>query len=67
MLCMALGESLTAISLLHAKDTVKGVTGAVAESEAGVCLALLVQTKQVCKCPLPLTWIGHLAVQLECV
>ena len=33
----------TAISLLHAQDTVRGVTGAVWESEAGVCLALLVQ------------------------
>ena len=40
---MALGESLTAISLLYATDTVRGVTGAVAESEGCVCLALLVQ------------------------
>ena len=45
MLCMALGEPLTAISLLNATDTVRGVTGAVTESEAGVCLALLVQGK----------------------
>ena len=40
---MTLGESLTGVSLLHATDTVLGVTGVVAESEAGVCLALLVQ------------------------
>ena len=43
MPCMTLGESLTAVSLLHATDTVRGVAGAVTESEAGVCLALLVQ------------------------
>ena len=42
---MALGESLTGVSLLHAMDTVRGVTGTVTESEAGVCLALLVQGK----------------------
>jgi hypothetical protein len=45
MPCMALGESLTAIGLLHAQNTVRGVAGAVTESEAGVCLALLVQGK----------------------
>ena len=45
MPCMALGESLTGVSLLHAMDTVRGVTGTVTESEAGVCLALLVQGK----------------------
>ena len=48
-------------------DTVKGVTGAVAESERGVRLALLVQGKCECNCPLPLIWIGHLTVQLECI
>ena len=48
-------------------DTVKGVTGAVAEPERGVRLALLVQGKCECNCPLPLIWIGHLAVQLECI
>ena len=42
MLCMALGESLKGVSLLHAQqDTVRGVKGAVTESEGGACLALL--------------------------
>ena len=45
MLCMALGESLKGFSLLHAHSKVRGVTVAVTESEAGVCLALLVQGK----------------------
>ena len=45
MLCLALGESLKGISLLHAHSKVRGVTVAVTESEAGVCLALLVQGK----------------------
>ena len=44
MLYMALGESLTAISLLHAQtDTLRVITAAVRVSEAVVCLALLVE------------------------